>query len=98
MIGESFLKPLVSLSLLHFLLLPHRTGLLGYAAHLMGLLTNVIAFSVVIYLWTSIISYKQDVTPSRYILSVFLLLNIGCTLAGVIDLCESTLQYSSLHR
>jgi hypothetical protein len=97
MIGESFLKPLASLSLLHFLP-SHRTGLLGYAAHLMGLLTNVIAFSVVIYLWTSIISYKQDVTPSRYILSVFLLLNIGCTLAGVIDLCESTLQYSSLHR
>jgi hypothetical protein len=66
-----------------------RTGLLGYAAHMLALLTNVIAFSVVIYLWTSIISYKQDVTPSRYILGGFLLLNIGCTLAGVIDLCES---------
>lgn len=67
----------------------NRTGLVGYAAHMLALLTNVIAFSVVIYLWTSIISYKRDVSLSKYILGGFVLLNMGCTLAGVIDLCKS---------
>jgi hypothetical protein len=59
---------------------------------MLALLTNVIAFALVIYLWTSIISYKRDITRSRYILSIFLALNIGCTLAGVVDLCMPPLS------
>ena len=39
-------------------------------------------------MWTSIISYKRDINRSKFILSGFILLNIGCTLAGIIDLCN----------
>lgn len=72
----------------------YRTGLIGYTSHLLGLLTNVIAFSIIIYMWTSIISYKRDITRSKYILSAFILLNLGCTIAGITDLCNKLFYFS----
>ena len=60
----------------------------AYSLHLLSMLCDFMAFSIVIYMWSTTVAYKNHAIRSFYVLLAFMSLNMACVFFSMVDLSK----------